>query len=124
MAIHIDAPSGGGFDNQIRTHGSVDYTSIARRFSHGCHRLVNNRAVRLFDFVLRHQPFKRVGDVPLNLKKRLEVEGEVYKYELKTRGYYYELRATDAGQRDRGQDHGRGEEADHRLRAQAGRRLR
>jgi hypothetical protein len=90
MGIHID-PKRGGFDNQIRTHGSVDYTSIARRFSHGCHRLVNNRAVRLFDFVLRHQPFKRVGDVPLNLKKRFEVDEEVYKYQIKTRGYYYEL---------------------------------
>jgi hypothetical protein len=90
MGIHVD-PKRGNFDNQIRTHGSVDYTSIARRFSHGCHRLVNNRAVRLFDFVLRHRAFKRVGDVPLNLKKRFEVDEEVYKYAIKTRGYYYEL---------------------------------
>jgi hypothetical protein len=90
MGIHID-PKRGGFDNQIRTHGSVDYTSIARRFSHGCHRLVNNRAVRLFDFVLRHRRFRRVGDVPLNLKKRFEVDGEPYRYQLTTRGYYYEL---------------------------------
>ena len=90
MGIHVD-PKRGGFDNQIRTHGSVDYTSIARRFSHGCHRLVNNRAVRLFDFVLRHNKFERVGNVPMNLKKRLEVDGEVYKYAIKTRGYYYEL---------------------------------
>jgi hypothetical protein len=91
MGIHID-PKRGGFDNQIRTHGSVDYTSIARRFSHGCHRLVNNRAVRLYDFVLRHRDFKRIGNVPLNLKKRFEVDGETYRYALKTRGYYYELR--------------------------------
>ena len=90
MGIHVD-PKRGDFDNQIRTHGSVDYTSIARRFSHGCHRLVNNRAVRLYDFVLRHRAFKRIGNVPLNLKKRLEVDGEVYRYALKTRGYYYEL---------------------------------
>jgi len=90
MGIHID-PKRGGFDNQIRTHGSVDYTSIARRFSHGCHRLVNNRAVRLYDFVLRRQPFRRIGNVPLNLKKRFEVDGETYRYQLKTRGYYYEL---------------------------------
>jgi hypothetical protein len=90
MGIHID-PKRGGFDNQIRTHGSVDYTSIARRFSHGCHRLVNNRAVRMFSFVLRHQEFERIGNVPLNLKKRFEVDGEVYKYAIKTRGYYYEL---------------------------------
>jgi hypothetical protein len=90
MAIHVD-PKRGDFDNQIRTHGSVDYTSIARRFSHGCHRLVNNRAVRLFDFVLRHRRFRRTGSVPLSLKKRLEVNGHAYHYELKTRGYYYEL---------------------------------
>ena len=90
MGIHVD-PKRGNFDNQIRTHGSVDYTSIARRFSHGCHRLVNNRAVRLYDFVLRHRAFKRIGNVPLNLKKRLEVDGDVYHYALKTRGYYYEL---------------------------------
>jgi hypothetical protein len=90
LAIHID-PKRGGFDNQIRTHGSDDYTSIAQRFSHGCHRLVNNRAVRLFDFVLRHRRFHRQGNVPLALKKRLQVDGQVYRYELKTRGYYYEL---------------------------------
>jgi hypothetical protein len=90
MAIHVD-PKRGGFDNQIRTHGSVDYTSIARRFSHGCHRLVNNRAVRMYDFVLRHRQFERVGNVPLSLKKRFEVDGDRYRYELRTRGYYYEL---------------------------------
>ncbi|HEX7597100.1 MAG TPA: L,D-transpeptidase, partial [Polyangia bacterium] len=79
------------FDNQIRTHGSVDYTSIARRFSHGCHRLVNNRAVRLFDFVLRHRNFRRVGNVPLTMRRRLEYEGKDYHFALSTRGYYYEL---------------------------------
>ncbi|HEX2657451.1 MAG TPA: L,D-transpeptidase [Polyangia bacterium] len=88
MAIHVDR---GGRDNQIRTHGSVDYTSIARRFSHGCHRLVNNRAVRLFDFVLAHQAFRRLGSMPLHLKRRLTVDEQNYRYELDTRGYYYEL---------------------------------
>ncbi|HVU51465.1 MAG TPA: L,D-transpeptidase [Polyangia bacterium] len=90
LAIHVD-PRRGGFDNQIRTHGSDDYTSIARRFSHGCHRLVNNRAVRLYDFVLRHRRFKRQGNVPASIKRRFEVDGKPYRYELKTRGYYYEL---------------------------------
>jgi hypothetical protein len=90
MGIHVD-PKRGDFDNQIRTHGSVDYTSIARRFSHGCHRLVNNRAVRLFDFVLRHRAFRRVGNVPMNLKKHFEVDGQTYRYAIKTRGYYYQL---------------------------------
>jgi hypothetical protein len=88
MAIHIDKS---GFDNQIRTHGSVDYTSIARRFSHGCHRLVNNRAVWMFDFVLRRQPFKRIGSIPLSLKRNLVVDNKPYSFEIKTRGYYYEL---------------------------------
>jgi hypothetical protein len=90
MGIHVD-PKRGDFDNQIRTHGSVDYTSIARRFSHGCHRLVNNRAVRLYDFVLRHRAFRRIGNVPINLKKRFEVDGQDYHYAIKTRGYYYQL---------------------------------
>jgi hypothetical protein len=93
MAVHLKQQPGGGlYDNQIRTHGSVDYTSIARRFSHGCHRLVNNRAVRLFDFVLRHRRFTRQGDVPLvRYRKVFKVEDKEFEYELKTRGYYYEL---------------------------------
>ena len=88
MAIHINR---GGFDNQIRTHGSVDYTSIARRFSHGCHRLVNDRAVRMFDFVLRHHTWKRIGDVPLHMTRQFAVDGQDYRYKLATRGYYYQL---------------------------------
>ncbi|MGB8295916.1 MAG: hypothetical protein WCG85_10860 [Polyangia bacterium] len=79
------------YDNQIRTHGSVDYTSIARRFSHGCHRLVNSRAVRLFDFLLRHRVFQRVGNVPLTLRRHFDYEGKQYHFALGTRGYYYEL---------------------------------
>ena len=91
MAIHHRR--GGQGDNQIRTHGSVDYTSIARRYSHGCHRLVNNRAVRLFDFILRHREFTRVGQMPINLTKHLTLDGKEYAYQLNTRGYYYELRS-------------------------------
>src|SRR5438046_10089359 len=74
MAIHLkQLPEGGLFDNKIRTHGSVDYTSIARRFSHGCHRLVNDRAVRLFDFLLRHRAWKRLGDAPLHMTRKFSV---------------------------------------------------
>jgi len=90
MAIHHRR--GGQGDNQIRTHGSVDYTSIARRYSHGCHRLVSSRAVRLFDFILRHKEFTRVGQMPINLHKRLTFEEKEYAYQLDTRGYYYELK--------------------------------
>jgi hypothetical protein len=91
MAIHHRRNGHSFFDNQIRTHGSVDYTSIARRFSHGCHRLVNSRAVRLFDFVLRHRAFHRTGNVPVTLRRHFEYEGKQYHWALTTRGYYYEL---------------------------------
>ena len=43
------------FDNGIRTHGSFDYLSLRGRFSHGCHRLYNQQAMRLFSFVLAHR---------------------------------------------------------------------
>lgn len=94
MAIHLEKRSDGSlFDNQIRTHGSVDYTSIARRFSHGCHRLVNNRAVRLFDFLLKHRKFRRLGNRALgNLRREFEHQEQGHEFTLKTRGYYYELR--------------------------------
>jgi len=92
MAIHHSQGTGKLYDNQIRTHGSVDYTSIARRFSHGCHRLVNSRAVRLFDFILRRRPFERVGNQAFNLHKYFTVDDKQYEYVLDSRGYYYELK--------------------------------
>ena len=92
LAIHHRKSGASLFDNQIRTHGSVDYTSIARRFSHGCHRLVNSRAVRMFDFILRHTPFDRLGNQAINLRKCITYEDKQYEYLLDTRGYYYELR--------------------------------
>lgn len=92
LAIHHRKSGNASFfDNQIRTHGSVDYTSIARRYSHGCHRLVNNRAVRLFDFVLRHRNYHRTGKVPMTLRRRFEYEEKEYHFALGTRGYTYEL---------------------------------
>ena len=83
------------WDNGVRAHGSSDYLSIydANGFSHGCHRLVNNRAVRLFDFVLRHRKFVRLGDHRLgDHKRKFSFQGRRYEYSLTTRGYYYDLR--------------------------------
>lgn len=91
LAIHHAKRGSSYFDNQIRTHGSVDYTSIARRFSHGCHRLVNSRAVRLFDFVLRHRAFDRKGNLAVTLRRHFTYEGKDYRFALGTRGYYFEL---------------------------------
>ncbi|MDD5306275.1 MAG: L,D-transpeptidase [Deltaproteobacteria bacterium] len=79
------------WDNGIRTHGSVDYMSILRRHSHGCHRLYNHLAIRLFDYVLRHRPFKRVGEVPAGYSTKFEKDGETYTISLESKGYKYEL---------------------------------
>lgn len=79
------------FDNSIRTHGSVDYMSILRRFSHGCHRLYNMDAVRLFTFVLQHREYSRVGQIPVGVGRRLEHEGRTFHMKISTRGYKYEL---------------------------------
>lgn len=79
-------------DNGIRTHGSVDYMSILRRFSHGCHRLYNMDAVRLFSFVLRHREYNRLGQQHVGVRRNLEHEGKTYNMKIETRGYKYELK--------------------------------
>ena len=79
-------------DNGIRTHGSVDYMSILTRYSHGCHRLHNHLALRLFSYIVRHSKFVRRGQVPLAYAKRFSVRGRSYRIKLHTRGYYYTLR--------------------------------
>lgn len=81
----------GELDNQIRTHGSVDYMSIMRRFSHGCHRLYNMSAVRLFSFILLHRPFVREGQTKLGFARDFEWEDKSYHLALRTRGYRYQL---------------------------------
>ena len=92
MAIHHRKGTGTLSDNQIRTHGSVDYTSIARRFSHGCHRVVNSRAVRMFDFMLHRQPFERIGSQPFGLRRHFTVDEKEYEFALDSRGYTFELK--------------------------------
>ncbi len=78
-------------DEGIRTHGSVDYMSIRRRDSHGCHRLHNHLAVRLMSFVLRHQPHHRLGQEHRVIERVLEHEDETYNMLIKEGGYVYEL---------------------------------
>ncbi|MBL4684001.1 MAG: hypothetical protein JKY37_05385 [Nannocystaceae bacterium] len=78
-------------DNGIRTHGSVDYMSILRRFSHGCHRLLNMNAVRMFSFVLLHRDYKREGQQSVGVGRYIEHNERTYHMKIKTRGYKYEL---------------------------------
>jgi hypothetical protein len=93
--IHEQLRSHGGglayFDNGIRTHGSFDYLSLRGRFSHGCHRLYNNLAVRLFSFVLGHRRAKALGPMALGFRRTFYWEGEVYDMRLPTRGFYFQL---------------------------------
>ena len=79
------------FDNGIRTHGSFDYMSLRGRFSHGCHRLDNQLAMRLFSFVLGHRKMRVIGTIPLGLRRTFFAQGEVFEMRLPNRGFYYEL---------------------------------
>lgn len=80
-----------GGDEGIRTHGSVDYMSIARRHSHGCHRLQNHLAVRLMSFILAHHPHTRIGQKRVALERDLEHDGKIYKLQLRQGGYEFQL---------------------------------
>jgi len=78
-------------DDGIRTHGSFDYLSLRGRYSHGCHRLYNNLAVRLFSFVLAHRHARALGPMALGFRRIFYWEGEIYDMRLPNRGFYYEL---------------------------------
>ncbi len=59
------------WDNGVRVHGSSEYRSIYNPdgYSHGCHRLMNHLAVRLFSFVLQHRNKMVDGDQPLGFSR-------------------------------------------------------
>lgn len=78
-------------DEGIRTHGSVDYMSIMRRHSHGCHRLHNHIAVRLMSFILAHRPHRRVGQQEVAFRRELEYQGYTYNLAIDEGGYVFEL---------------------------------
>ncbi|MEM8608715.1 MAG: L,D-transpeptidase [Myxococcota bacterium] len=80
-----------GGDEGIRTHGSVDYMSIMRRHSHGCHRMHNHIAVRLMSFVLEHRPHTVYGHQPMIFQREFEFEDETYMLEFEQGGYNYVL---------------------------------
>ncbi|MEO8214705.1 MAG: L,D-transpeptidase family protein, partial [Myxococcales bacterium] len=85
-------PEGTTFsDNGIRTHGSFDYLSLRGRFSHGCHRLYNNLAVRLFSFALNHHKVRVLGPVALNFRRTFWWGGDLFDLRLPSRGFYFEM---------------------------------
>lgn len=94
-AIHIRNRDANGRavwqDNGIRSHGSVDYMSIQRSFSHGCHRLHNHLAIRLFSFILHHRDHERLGQTKMRYQKRFTVNKRDYSVTIDTRGYQFSL---------------------------------
>jgi hypothetical protein len=94
-AIHEEMRRGADgarfFDNGIRTHGSFDYPSLRGRFSHGCHRLYNQLAMRLFSFVVEHRRTRVIGPVAAGYRRAFYSKGEVFEMRLPSRGYYREL---------------------------------
>jgi len=78
-------------DNGIGTHGSASVTSIVNGTSHGCHRLYNQLAVRLGDFLLRHRTHVVKGEQPEQYRRFVRHNDELFKAKIDTRGFAYEL---------------------------------
>jgi hypothetical protein len=78
-------------NNGIGTHGSSSVTSIVHGTSHGCHRLYNQLAVRLGDFLLHHREHVAKGEEKVTYRRSLWHSGESFKAEIDTRGFQYEL---------------------------------
>jgi hypothetical protein len=81
------------FDNGVRAHGSSDYLSIysANGYSHGCHRLPNHLAVRLYSFILHHRHMSVTGDQPMNFQRQFLWKNTAYEMRIPSRGYLYVL---------------------------------
>jgi hypothetical protein len=81
------------FDNGVRAHGSSDYLSIysSSGFSHGCHRLPNHIAIRMYSFILGHRNKQVAGDQTLAFQRQFLYGERVYEIRLATRGFAYYL---------------------------------
>lgn len=95
MLIHEERDDSGDkprfLDHGIRTHGSVDYKSISRGESHGCHRLYNQLALRLSGFLLEHRTHVRKGKMRAGYHRTLEWNEQTVEVDVADRGYLYEL---------------------------------
>ncbi len=81
------------WDNGVRVHGSSEILSIRDpdAYSHGCHRLMNHLAVRLFSFVLGHRTMVVEGDKPLDFARSFLWKSDVFELRLPSRGFWYRL---------------------------------
>lgn len=78
-------------DHGIRTHGSVDYRSIKKGTSHGCHRLYNQLALRLSGFLLQHRTSTRRGKMEVGYERTIEWNEQSVQLSVPNRGYLYEM---------------------------------
>ncbi len=110
------------WDNGIRAHGSAEYLSMysANGYSHGCHRLPNHLAIRLYSFILRHRTVRVHG------RSRPGVDPPVPAQRRRVRDPHSLARvqlppgSAAAGGGAGGRDQGRGQGPDPGLRPQAG----
>jgi hypothetical protein len=81
------------FDNGIRAHGSSDYLSIysSNGYSHGCHRLPNHLAIRMYDFLLKHRTKTALGDSPMGFARQFLWKESVYEMRIPSRGFIFVL---------------------------------
>ena len=81
------------YDRGIRIHGSSNYLSITRKkaYSHGCHRMRNGHATRLFGFILAHRNHGVDGHVRYPFKAIYKAHGKVFRFKAKDRGFRYVL---------------------------------
>jgi hypothetical protein len=77
----------------VRAHGSSDYLSIysSMGFSHGCHRLPNHVAIRMYSFILNHRNKQVAGDQPVNFQRQFLQNERVYEIRIPSRGFAYYL---------------------------------
>ncbi|HVY47331.1 MAG TPA: hypothetical protein VHB21_15690, partial [Minicystis sp.] len=78
-------------DHGIRTHGSVNYKSILRGESHGCHRLYNHLALRLSGYLLAHRRWVRRGKLHSTFHRTLSWHDQKIDLDVPIRGYLFEL---------------------------------
>ena len=81
------------WDNGVRAHGSSDYLSIysVNGYSHGCHRLPNHIAIRLYSFILKHRNRLIAGDQPMSFTRQFLHKDTVYEIKIPSRGFAYML---------------------------------
>lgn len=91
MLIHHMVVGGKYVDRAIRTHGSVNYPSISKGDSHGCHRTYNHQILGLTSFLLRHHAYTVAGPLQETYVRKIRHKRSQYVARRTDRGFYYEL---------------------------------